>query len=74
MADCSYTPAQIDKFTLADIDALYEFWGNNPPVRTMVAGYLGIKPGGKTAAKETVQRLDGHAMATMFPGGVMRAG
>jgi hypothetical protein len=71
MVDAGYAPDQISRFTLADIDLIFGFWGRNPPIRAMVAAYLGIKPQAK--APPTNQPSDSvAAMRARFPDGLLR--
>jgi hypothetical protein len=73
MADGGYTPREIDKFTLADVNLLYSEWSRIPPVRAMVAAYLKIEVRGrKKAAPATPAVTSIAALKAMFPAGVMK--
>jgi hypothetical protein len=53
---------QVDVFFLED---LHRAWADCPPLRRMVAAYLGIKP--KQQASQNY-----HDLLAMFPGGTIR--
>lgn len=67
MADGGYTPAEIDAFPLAAVNAIYASWSRQPPVRQMVAAYLGIKP--KKKAGEFTPTHTASAIRAAFPDG-----
>lgn len=72
MADGGYTPREIDKFTLADVNLLYTEWSRIPPVRAMVAAYLKIEVRGSKQAAPTPAVTSIAALKAMFPAGVMK--
>ncbi len=55
----------LDQVDVPFLEALGRAWADCPPLRRMVAVYLGIKP------KEKPSK-DFHALLAMFPGGVIR--
>jgi hypothetical protein len=42
--DCGYTPAQICEMTLDDVAPLFAYWRRYPPLRDLVAAFIGFKP------------------------------
>jgi hypothetical protein len=50
--DCGYTPAQIREMTMADLNRLIKYWGKYPPIRDLVASFVGFEmPTDEPAAK-----------------------
>lgn len=41
--DCGYTPAQIREMTLIDVNRLFSHWAKFPPVRDLVAAFVGFE-------------------------------
>lgn len=70
MADGGYAPRVIDTFTLADVRLLLNRWASHPPVRVMVAAYLGIKSADRAAPAGAVTSV--AAIRAQFPDGLMR--
>lgn len=53
-----WTFQDIDELTMTDVDDVFEYWKDNPPVPMMVRAYLGIrKEKPKKASKETLAEL-----------------
>jgi hypothetical protein len=52
-----------DHLDLPRLGALYEYWGDHPPLHVMAASYFGIKP----KEKETTQEIADPAMALGAP-------
>jgi len=46
--DCGYTPMQICEMTFEDLDPLFAHWKRYPPLRDLVAGFIGFKPASAT--------------------------
>ncbi|MEC4591612.1 hypothetical protein VPG91_11490 [Nitrospirillum amazonense] len=51
------------QFTLPRYNAMWRYWKAHPPVRLMVAAYLGIKP------EQEPQEADLGELLAMFGGG-----
>lgn len=45
-----WTFDQIDDLTLAEAEALFEYWGEHPPVHELVAAFVGLKSKAKAAS------------------------
>ena len=74
MADGGFAPPEIDRFTLADVNALYDWWAENPPLRVVVTGIaiaLGMTPPQK-AAPSKVEPLSIAAIKAQYPDGIIR--
>lgn len=81
MADGGYTPREVDKFTLADVTLLFDYWGDHPSLRSMAAAYLGIKPKGSRDTPGEVHipspgqmagGISAAAIRAAYPGGIVR--
>jgi hypothetical protein len=72
MVDGGYTPREIDKFTLADVNLVYAEWGRLPPLRVMVAAGLGIIPTAAPDPKSTPATTSVAVLRAMYPDGLMR--
>lgn len=55
----------LDQVDAPFLDALNRAWADCPPLRRMVAAYLGIKPKDKPSKNY-------HELLAMFPGGAIR--
>jgi hypothetical protein len=42
--DCGYTPSQIRDMTFDDVHRLLKHWLKYPPLRDLVAGFIGFEP------------------------------
>lgn len=51
--DCGYTPEQVRELTLDDVGRIFRHWARFPPVRDLVAAYIGfeVKPDEPEATK-----------------------
>lgn len=43
MANCGYTPGEIDAMTMRDINRLYNYWSKHPPAADILAAVHGVK-------------------------------
>ena len=63
---------EIDQVTLWDLNDLFEYWQNHPPVHVLVAAYLGIDDknsvGAKSRARKT-NKFDDLSLAVAAAGG-----
>jgi hypothetical protein len=55
----------LDQVDVLFLDDLHRAWADCPPLRRMVAAYLGYKPRAKP-------RKDYHELIAMFPGGTIK--
>jgi hypothetical protein len=55
----------LDQIDACFLDDLHRAWAQCPPLRTMVAAYLGYKPRAKTSHNY-------HELLAMFPNGTIK--
>lgn len=49
--------------TLKDLEMLQEYWGDHPPLHTLVATYMGIKPQSRQTTSNVVELPKGVSIA-----------
>jgi hypothetical protein len=62
--DVGYTPAQICEMTLDDVLPLFEYWKRYPPLRDLVAAFVGFKP--KDAAEAEPKKMTADDMRMLM--------
>ena len=75
MADGGYTPSEIDRFNLADVNLLYAQWAKRPTVRQILAAVHGIKPPSgpaPTGGAPGVTTMTRASIEAAHPGGLIR--
>jgi hypothetical protein len=60
--DCGYTPEEIRLMTMADVHRLMKYWAKYPPVRDLVASFVGFEmptddPAPKPMTAEEFKRM-----------------
>jgi hypothetical protein len=74
MSACGFTPADIDEMTLFDIQALFSYWRDFPPIHEILKHVYGIerksqsRPATDTSDPSGIGGLIAH-----FPDGKVRA-
>jgi hypothetical protein len=73
--DCGYTPAEICAQTLDEVQELFDYWQTYPPLRDLVAAFIGFKPNDAAAdPKQYITADDMRRLAQMTGGKIPGVG
>ena len=70
ITDAGMTPREIDELTLDEVYELFAYWRMYPPLRDLVAGFIGFKPN-KPVAKPQ-RSLSIAEIKMRYPDGIIR--
>lgn len=73
MAECGYTPSEIDEMTMWDVEALYGHWAEHPSVADilMVAHQITLKPLDAAESSNPDDPSGIGGLVAMFPDGIV---
>lgn len=75
MANCGYTPNEIDEMTLHDVNCLFAYWKNFPPTHEILKCIYRIQPKSEFQSNKDTDDPSGiGTLIAQFPGGLVRAG
>jgi hypothetical protein len=67
--DLHYTPSQIRELTLEEVNRVFNYWRKYPPLRDLVAAFVGFKPKSDEDAEPKKMTADDMRLLMQSTGG-----
>jgi hypothetical protein len=69
ITDAGFKPAEIDELTLDQVEDLFAYWRKYPPLRDLVAAFVGFKPQDRPEEKPKYMSADDMRRMMALTGG-----